>query len=207
MAILSWIIGGGIGIAIGFILGKITFERLLTSKKQAAENFVTKAETEAKKVAQDAERKAQKLVEKTEKELEHRQKKIDQYEERIAQKEEKLDQRMEKLEEKKEEMNKKSLELERIVEDQQSKLANIAQLTPEQAKQQLFEQLEQVHKEEIAKFINKMKLIKEEESKEDAAKIIAKVLPRVVQEGLSEHLTTMVDLPTEDMKGKIIGRE
>lgn len=207
MAILSWIIGGGIGIAIGFILGKMTFERLLTSKKQAAENFVTKAEAEAKKVAQEAEFKAQRLVEKTEKELEHKQKKIDQYEERIAQKEEKLDQRMEKLEEKKEEMNKKSLELEKLVEEQQGKLASIAQLTPEQAKLQLFEQLEQVHKEEIAKFINKMKLIKEEESKEDAAKIIAKVLPRVVQEGLSEHLTTMVDLPTEDMKGKIIGRE
>jgi hypothetical protein len=49
-----------------------------------------------------------------------------------------------------------------------------------------------------------MKQIKEEDAQEEAAKIIAKVIPRVAQEGLSEHLLTLVDLPTEDMKGKII---
>ncbi|USN55312.1 MAG: DUF3552 domain-containing protein [Candidatus Peribacteria bacterium] len=101
----------------------------------------------------------------------------------------------------------KKQELEQLVEQQKNQLSEIAQLSPEQAKAQLFEQVEAEHQAEIARFVSKMKMIKEEESKEEAAKIIAKVLPRVAQEGLNEHLTTMVDLPTEDMKGKIIGRE
>ena len=96
---------------------------------------------------------------------------------------------------------------EKTLEQQKTILSEVAQLSPEQAKQQLFDQIREEQQQEIATFINKYKMIKEEEAKEEAGKIIAKVLPRVAQEGLNEHLVTLVDLPTEDMKGKIIGRE
>lgn len=98
-------------------------------------------------------------------------------------------------------------DLEKVYEEQKSILEKTAGLSAEAAKTELFQKIEQENKAEIERFVNKMKLIKEEESKEEAGKIIAKILPRVVQDGLSEHLITLVDLPTEDMKGKIIGRE
>jgi ribonucrease Y len=147
-----------------------------------------------------AERKGQELIEKAEKEIVHRHKKVDQMEEKINQKEERMDEKMEKLEEKKEEYITKKQELEKIVEQQKTILSDLSSMSPEQAKQELFAQIENDQKTEITRFVNKYKLIKEEEAKEEAAKIIARILPRVAQEGISEHLVTMVDLPSEDMK-------
>lgn len=195
------------GLLVGFFAGKMSFEKMLTSKKIAAEQEVAKAKKEADEIVKRAEYNSQKIVEKTEKEIDIKQKKIEQYELRLQQKEEKVDEKMERLEEKKEEYIVKKQELEKTLEQQKTILAEVAQLTPEQAKQQLFDQIREEQQQEIATFINKYKMIKEEEAKEEAGKIIAKVLPRVAQEGLNEHLVTLVDLPTEDMKGKIIGRE
>lgn len=177
---------------------------MLTDKKRAAQQEIIKAKQEAEELLKKADYNAQKLIERTEKDLETKQKKVEQYEIRLQQKEEKMDEKMEKLEEKKEEYVAKKLELDKTVEQQKATLAQIAQLTPDQAKQQLFDQIAEEQQHEISAFVNKYKMIKEEEAKEEAGKIIAKVLPRVAQEGLNEHLVTLVDLPTEDMKGKII---
>lgn len=154
-----------------------------------------------------AEQKGQEIIEKAEKEIVHRNRKIDQMEEKITQKEQRMDEKMEKLEEKKEEYLSKKQELDKLVEQQKTILSDLSQLSPEEAKKQLFAQIEAAEQSEITRFVNKFKLIKEEEAKEEAAKIISRILPRVAQEGISEHMVTMVDLPSEDMKGKIIGRE
>lgn len=203
--LVIWFLWGSL--VIGFFLGRLFFMHLLSKKRKAAEAEIAKAKKEARELYNLGESKAQKLIEKAEKEIAHKQLKIDQYEERLASKEQKVEEKLEKLEEKKEEYREKTVELENVLLQQQEKLSTIAQLSPEDAKQQLLTQIEEQQKDEVKRFVNKYKLIKEEEAKEEAAKIIAKVLPRVSQEGLSEHLVTMVDLPTEDMKGKIIGRE
>lgn len=121
-------------------------------------------------------------MEKAEKELQHKERKIEQYEEKLTTKEERLEEKMEKMEEKKEEYMNLKIELEKVYDKQKSILSDLAKLSPEDAKQQLFEQIEIQEKEEIARFVNKYKQIKEEEAKEEGAKIIAKVLPRVAQE-------------------------
>lgn len=198
---------GIIAAIVGWVLGWFVFDLVLSKKKKRVEAEILKAKREARELYNLGESKAQKLIEKAEKEIEHRQKKIDQYEERLAIREQKIEEKLEKLEEKKEEYKEKTQELEVVLQEQQEKLATVAQLSPEEAKRQLFEKIEIEQTEEIARFVNKYKLVKEEEAKGEAAKIIAKVLPRLSQEGLSEHLVTMVDLPTEDMKWKIIGRE
>lgn len=196
-----------LALIIGFLIGKFMFDMALTAKKKSAEAQIEQAKQEAKKIMEQAEYKSQKMLEKSEKDMESRQKKVDQYEARLAQKEEKLDQKMEKLEVRKEEMSVKKQEIEKVLESHKTKLSEIAGMTPAAAKEQLFGQIEEEYSADIKKFINKFKMVKEEEAKEEAGKIIAKILPRVAQEGLSEHLVTMVDLPTEDMKGKIIWRE
>jgi ribonuclease Y len=179
----------------------------LTKKKNTLVRDIEALQTQAKDILRDADQKAQKTLERTEKEIETKQKKLDHIEERLLQKEEKIDQRIDLLDKKKEEILEKNIELEKTIAHQQKILSDISQLSPEEAKQQLFSQIEHEHTSEIKTFIHKFKMIKEEEAKDEAAKIIAKVLPRVASEWLSEHLVTMVDLPTEDMKGKIIGRE
>lgn len=193
-------------------------EKLRATKKQQAQSeiealelqkkqLLTETEKRNKSLMEEGDRRAQELIQRTEKDIDMKQKKIDQYEQRLAQKEQKIDEKYEQLDKKKEELHIRMQDLEKVYEEQKSILEKTAGLSAEAAKTELFQKIEQENKAEIERFVNKMKLIKEEESKEEAGKIIAKILPRVVQDGLSEHLITLVDLPTEDMKGKIIGRE
>lgn len=202
------------GILLGIFSGKYLADKWWSDKKQEAEKLKQEATAEIEATKKEcrrlydlAERKGQELIEKAEKEIAHRHKKVDQLEEKIAQKEERMDEKMEKLEEKKEEYITKKQELEKVVEQQKTILSDLSGLTPDQAKEELFKQIEQDQQAEITRYVNKFKLIKEEEAKDEAAKIISRILPRVAQEGISEHLVTMVDLPSEDMKGKIIWRE
>lgn len=203
-----------VGILLWIFSGKYLADKGRSDKKKEAEEAkaiaaeeIESTKKECRRLYDLAERKGQELIEKAEKEIVHRHKKVDQMEEKINQKEERMDEKMEKLEEKKEEYITKKQELEKIVEQQKTILSDLSSMSPEQAKQELFAQIENDQKAEITRFVNKYKLIKEEEAKEEAAKIIARILPRVAQEWISEHLVTMVDLPSEDMKWKIIGRE
>jgi len=201
------ILVGAAGLLLWIILGKLLFEHSLTAKKNAAEKEIAEAKREARRLSDLWEEKAAKFLEKAEKEIQHKERKIEQYEAKLGTKEERLEEKMEKMEEKKEDYMKLKGKLEKVYDEQKTILSDLAKLSPKEAKAQLFEQIEIQEKEEIARFINKYKQIKEEEAKEEGARIIAKVLPRVAQEWLNEHLVTMVDLPTEDMKWKIIGRE
>ena len=203
---------------LGWFFARISFEKIQTNKKTQAEadlaqlqiqkkQVLDETEQKSKHLFADAERKAKDILERGEKEASFKQQKIDQYEQRLTQKEQKIDEKYELLDKKKEELTARKTELDKVFEEQKTILERVAGLSADKAKEELFQKIETENRDEIERFINKMKLIKEEESKEEAAKIIAKVLPRVVQDGLSEHLVTLVDLPTEDMKGKIIGRE
>lgn len=180
---------------------------MLKTKKEAAEKDILKAKKEAGEIIKKAEYQAEKINERAEKELKHKELKLEKHEERLEQKEQRMEEKIEKLETKKEEYQERKRELEKVLEKEKTILSDLSWLSPEEAKKQLFEQIENDQKNEITRFINKFKMIKEEESKEEAGKILAKILPRVAQEWMSEHLVTMVDLPNEDMKGKIIGRE
>lgn len=180
---------------------------MLSKRKQEIEDQMLQAKKEASKLYELWEKKAQSIIEKAEKEIAHKQRKNEQYEDKLSKKEIRLEEKMEKMDEKKEEYLHKKNELDKIYTEQQAKLSEISKMSPAEAKEKLFEQIKNDQAEEIKRFVNKYKMIKEEEAKEEASKIIAKVLPRVSQEWLNEHLVTMVDLPTEDMKWKIIWRE
>ena len=181
-----------VGILLWIFSGKYLADKGRSDKKKEAEEAkaiaaeeIESTKKECRRLYDLAERKGQELIEKAEKEIVHRNKKVDQMEEKINQKEERMDEKMEKLEEKKEEYITKKQELEKIVEQQKTILSDLSSMSPEQAKQELFAQIENDQKAEITRFVNKYKLIKEEEAKEEAAKIIARILPRVAQEWVS----------------------
>jgi len=197
---------------------KSLLEQEIINKKQESEQILSRAEKESQKIldiadknANDirtrAEKESNQIAERMTSEAEKRQEKLDQTEDRLTKKEEKLDQRMEKIDAQKEELTIKKTELNETLEKQKTILSDLAKISPEEAKKQLFDKIEKDNQAEIKRFIHKYKTIKEEEAKEEAAKIICKVMPRVAQEWLNEFLVSHVDLPNEEMKGKIIGRE
>ena len=101
----------------------------------------------------------------------------------------------------------KQREADQLIDQQKMKLSEIAGIKPEEAKQQIMERIEAEHQEELIRYIEKFKTIKAEEASKEAAIIISQALPKVAADTVSEFTSKMIDLPSEEFKGKLIGRE
>jgi len=154
----------------------------------------------AHQVVEQAEEKANRIEE-------QRLKKMEEIQNRLLVREEKMDEKLERLEKEREKITERQKEAEGIIKQQTEKLAEIAKLKKDEAKEQLFANMEIEYQKEIKEFVEKMKTIKTEEADKEAGKIIAKSLPRIASEAVNEFTTKSVDLPNEDYKGKLIGRE
>ena len=201
------ILTGMFALVAWIFVWKYLFEHQLTTQKKAAEDEVKASKLRADRIEADAEKRAVQITKNAESTIQQLIKENEHLEQRLTLKSDKLDEKIERMEQKKDEYMTKKTQLDSLIDKQTTILSDLSWLSKTDAKKQLFEELKLVHEAEIKKYVSKYKMIMEEEAKEEWAKIIAKVLPRVSQEWLSEHLVTMVDLPTENMKGKIIGRE
>jgi len=179
------------------------YKKNLTEVKKQKDGI----EDERKKVIWEAEKRAKEITRIWQIEIDRKQQKIDSIEERLFQKEERIDKKLESLEQEKDIVKAKQEELRNTIEEGKKRLSDLAKLTPEEAKQKLFDIIERDNKEEIVKFVNKFKLIKEEEADNVASNIIAEVLPKIWIDSVSEFTVSDIMLPSEDIKWKIIWRE
>ncbi|MDO4713370.1 MAG: Rnase Y domain-containing protein [bacterium] len=168
--------------------------------KEAEEELLAEAKKKADQVIEQAEIKAQKIED-------QRLAKMEEIQNRLLMREEKMDQKLERLEEEKTKILEKQREADEVILAQKEKLAQIANITPEDAKAQIIERIEAEHQEELIRYIEKFKTIKTEEAQREAAMIIAQSLPKVAADTVSEFTSKMIDLPSEEFKGKLIGRE
>lgn len=196
-----------VSLILGAVIGKLLYQYYLTKKEKNLEEKVKEAETQAKGIIEKAEKNAHYLIQNAQKDSDKKMEKIDYLEKILIKKEEKLDVKIDNLEIEKEKIIKKQEEVNSIIDQQKHTLSNIAQMSPEEAKNKLFEVVETEYQEELVKFINKFKTIKQEESDKEAAQIIASVLPKVNIDIVSEFTVSNIDIPSEDTKWKIIWRE
>lgn len=180
-----------------------TLQEKLDKADESAASIIKRAEERYRK----AESLSKDMLDKAHIEAEKTRQKTDQLENRLTQKEEKIDQKLEVLEKQKEVLAKKDAAINTLMEEQKNILATIAGLTPEEAREKLFSRVEEESKQDLAIFLQKFETIKAEEAEKEWAAIIAKVLPRISMDSVSEFTVSLVDLPTEEMKWKLIGRE
>lgn len=195
------------GIALGFFWYKQTltekakkFKAKIARTREIEEEIIEQARKKATEIREQAEQRVMQLEEKRMEKLSH-------IEQRLASREEKLDEKLERLELEKEKLKAKNEEIQAAINEQTNKLSEIAQLSPEEAKEQLFTNIELTYKTDIQKFVEKYTMIKKEEADKEAGQIIARALPKMASEVTGEFTTILVDLPNEDFKGKLIGRE
>lgn len=207
ITIIGYVIAAILWGTIGFFWYKKTltekakqFKIRMSKAREIEEDILEKAKEKADEIREKAEEKAQNIEEK-------RMEKMAILENKILEREEKLDQKLEKIEQSKEALREREKEIDEIIKEQNNKLAEIAKLTPEQAKQELLDNIEKSSQTEIKSFIDKRKMIKKEESEKEAAQIIARSLPKMAGEATGEFTSVLVDIPNEDFKGKLIGRE
>ncbi len=178
----------------------LKFKAKMAKAREMEEEIVEDARTKSKQILDRAEERAEKIEE-------QRLKKMEEIQERLMKREEKMDEKLERLEEEKWKVVEKQKDVEDILKQQIEKLAEVANLKEEDAKQVLFDKIENEYKSDMVSFIDKLKTIKKEEADTEAASIIAKSLPRIAADSVIEHSIKTVDLPNEDYKGKLIGRE
>ncbi len=211
--------GAGVGIArllVGKTLAQAKAEAgsLVDRAKQEAAGEAERLRLEAERQALARKAEADKEIERSRSEIREQEKRLakredsfDRKEDAIAQKEEALARRELELEEHQAAVRVREAELEKLHAEQTQALHRIADLTPEEAKEELLSRVEETNRPEIAKLVRRITEKAEEEAEEQAREITLMAIQRYATENTSEHTVRTVAIPSDDMKGRIIGRE
>ncbi|MDY2988086.1 MAG: ribonuclease Y, partial [Oscillospiraceae bacterium] len=207
-----------VGLVIAAVVGVIAFMAGSSHRKKSAEATIGSAEEEAKKIIEEAvlegKDEIHQLRDESEKELAERRKEVQRQERRIQQREESLDKKMESLEQKEDAIAEKKqqaeaflLEAEGIKANQFEILERISGFTAEQAKEFLLKNLENELVHEKAAKIMDIEQQTKDEAENLAREIITVAIQRCAADHVAEATISVVQLPNDEMKGRIIGRE
>ncbi|HEY6844105.1 MAG TPA: ribonuclease Y [Thermoanaerobaculia bacterium] len=189
-------------------------ERIIDDARKAAEAKVKEADLEAKEkllqMRSDFDRQAQQRRE----EMKNSERRLQQKEENLDRKTQQIDARIVEVEkrdraigDREKGVERREAELASLVEEQHRKLEQISGLTVEQAKQELIRGIENEAKLEAAQIIKRIETEAVELGNQKARKILGMAMQRMASDYVAENTVSVVDLPSEDMKGRIIGRE
>ncbi|WP_028595509.1 ribonuclease Y [Paenibacillus assamensis] len=207
-----------LGFGIGYLIRKSLAEAKITSAEHAAEQIVDNARKEAealkKETVLEAKDDVHKVRTEAEKDIRERRNEIQRQERRIVQKEESLDKKLDSLERKEEQLANKEKQIEetqeqveRIHQQQVSELERISNLSMEDARQIILTNVEQEVRHETAQMIKEIEQQAREEADKRSRNIITLAIQRCAADHVAETTVSVVALPNEEMKGRIIGRE
>ncbi len=217
-----FIVIGIISLIIGVLVGYFLSTQIETTKikkvKKEAENIIKNAEKEAEILRKNLEiefkTKELKLKEELERKNRHTLNEIHRMEHLLQKREASFEKRLENFDkkekdliEKEKKLKEKSEELEKLIEQEKEELYRITGLTKEEAKEELLRKVEEEIVHETAQMINDKVNEAKREADKKAKEIIVTAIQRYVADYTVENTISTVDLPNEDMKGRIIGRE
>lgn len=219
------IIAIAVGIGAGYLLRVRISRKLLESSESLSARIVEEAKKETENIKKEAILQAKDYLLKAKNELEQesRQKKIeyDKLESRFRQKEETLDKRLDVLVQKENDIESreksitskenqladKTRQVDLLISEHQRKLEKVAGLSPEEAKQQLIASMITEAKGEAAATIRKIEDEARREAERRSREIVAYAVQRYASDYVAENTVSVVNLPSDEMKGRIIGRE
>ena len=207
-------IAGVVGVAIGYYLRLIISLGKQGSMELEIKEMLLAAKEEAKKITADAETKAATTTEIARKEAKEKEDKIRQIEERLIKKEDLLDKRQTDIDKEVEMIKTKVAEIkairekaDKLEEDRKAALEKIAQLSAADAKEQLIKVIEKQSEQDLLVRMNKLESQGEEMLEKKAKDILAVSIQRLASSVSQDVMSTIVEIPSDDVKGKIIGKE
>jgi len=207
-------IGMAVGIIIGYFIRRFLARKTVQSAEVKAEKMISDAKTKQQEVLLEAKEKAIKIIEEAKHDEASRRQEQQETQKRLEKREATFDQKILELEDKKskleekvkqiEEAKKKILELR---EQEAAKLQEVANLTKEQAQERLFKMLEDTNQDALMNRLHKLEQVTEDELERESRKLISLAVTRFAMPQAVETTTTAVTLPSDEMKGRIIGKE
>jgi ribonuclease Y len=202
-----------LGLVIGYIIKQFQIRNDITKGQVESEKIIEKAKEEALKLELLAQNNVLEIRETAEKETVRRRAEIAREEDRLQHRREDLDNRSDRIEHRQLEQNKRQSaldrranELEKKYSEQIEELQRISQMSLEEARNELLAAVEKDSRNDMARIIRQIETEAREDGEKRARKIIADAIQRVASEHVAEVTTNTVTLPSEEMKGRIIGR-
>jgi ribonuclease Y len=219
--LIGLILGAGGAFAILQTMAKSTLTRARGEADLLRENARKEAENKAKEIELAARQEQLKLKEKFERENESARRKLEEHEIRLTKREDTLDRKLDtltikernlddhekKLSRREVECSAKEKELADILRQQRERLLSITNMSPEQAKEMLLKRVEDECRQEVGGIIQHITEQTQEEAKEKSRQIILQAIQRYAADQTADHTVSTVTIPTDDMKGRVIGRE
>lgn len=232
LAVAALVIGAAIGGVAGFKRHKASTAGVVEEANTKARDILTRAEADARAAAErirlEAEQRAMETRKSSEKELDAARNEVRDAERRLQKREDAFDRKEDSLNQKDQALSRKDADLQKQIdqykakeaklgdkeaaldkalEEQTNKLYQLTQLSPTQAKEELLRRVEDECRLDVAKVVRKITEEAEQEAKKKAQEITLMAVQRYATEHTQESTVRAVALPSDDIKGRIIGRE
>lgn len=214
-----------VGIIVGYVIRKVSYEKQIAQAHNSAEGIIAAAKKDAatakKEAVLEAKEESHRYRESVEQELKKRRDEVQRQEDRMLQRETTLDRkdnalekrenavssREHKLDQRNEQIQKSQQQVTQLIEQRQAELEKVAQMSHEDAKELLLKQLQNELKTEREVMIRESEQTAELAADRKAKQLIVEAIQRSAADTVSEATVSVVALPNDDMKGRIIGRE
>lgn len=218
---LGWIVALVIGLAVGLaggFYGLRSYQNAQGKNRREmadaeARAIIDKARGEGDSIVKNAEGKARQIVDESEQAALRRRRDLDKEDERMQKRREEVDNARERLEQREQNLNKRQSrldkqqsDLQKLEEQRAAELQRIAQMTTDEAKKELLDAVERDARSDMARTIRQVEAEAREEADSRARDVIALAVQRLASEHVSEISVSVVQLPSDEMKGRIIGR-
>jgi len=202
-----------VGLAGGYFISRAQIERAHRRQRDQADKIIQDAKDQARTVEIQARDNALKISQGAEAEINRLRADLDREEERLTKRRSELDGRLERLEQREAAVNKRQSavdkranEVEKLHDQQMAELQRVAQMPIEEARKILLAEVEKDARNDMARIIRQIETEAREEGEKRARKLIADSIQRVASDRVAEFTTSLVPLPNEEMKGRIVGR-
>ena len=211
---LLFVIGGLAGVGLGYQMRKMWAVKRKDTAETKVEALINEAKAKQKEVLLEANDKALKIIEEAKKEEKERQQELSRFQKRLESRETLFDQKLIELENKKQELADQAEKIEnvkkeisKIREEQLVKLEKVANLSQDEAKRILLDKVEKDNQEELLARMRKLSEQSQHELDKKARELLTLAIQRCAVNHSSENSTSVVDIPNDEMKGRVIGKE
>jgi ribonucrease Y len=208
------LMGAVLGVVVGFGATWFLRRRWMTAERSAAERIMTEAEAAAREIVIAAKDQAIEQRSEAEREVKRRRKELEEAEERLNQRREKLDRRVDQtenrarnLDERERKIEGRETRLTNLEAERQAELERVAGLTRQEAKDELIAVIAEDARADAARIVREIESSAREAGEERARDIIVTCMQRCATDVVSDTVSSTVILPSEEMKGRIIGRQ
>jgi ribonuclease Y len=202
-----------LGMAMGYLYKQYQIQQRRKRQEADGERIINEAREKARDIELEARDNALAIRQEVEDEMSRRRAEISREEDRLGRRRDQLDQRTEKLERREQSLNKRqssldkrSNEIEILYERERQELHRISEMTSEEAREVLLAEVEKEARDDMARLIRQIEDEAKEEGERRARKLISDAIQRVASEHVVEVTSSSVPLPSDEMKGRIIGR-